>query len=190
MYALNLTRRAVKSAAATITTPQQALDALDGATTAAADAIAAETSDAAEQALTTLAGHVAALQDIQPADAEDAEGWQPVADAMDALVEWLEQPAEDAGAKATLTRDEKIKLAVALARKGKGRRRGDPAEAIISTFEKGLVGLVKITYHALRLTVLGIAAVSHAAINGVIHVHDYWRNGHRVSGYDREPAKG
>jgi len=199
MYALVLSRPVptVKAAADAqaapapkLTTPHEALSALVTAKLAARAVIAAVTSDEAETALIRLHDAMVAINPTNPDDIENDAEWQKVGDKLNALVEWLQQPADDATTKAELTRDDKIKLAVALARKGSSGRRGDPAEAIISTFEAGLVGICKLTYHALRLTVLGIAAVSHAAINGIIHVDAYMRGGQEVAGYDRQPAKG
>lgn len=167
------------------TTPAQALQAVADARSAAEAIIAATDPQAAQAGFQALHDAMLAIDPKQPAEPDSPE-WQKVADAMDELVGWLEEPGE-APEKRVLTRDEKIKVAVALARRGRGSRRMDPAEAIISTFEAGLVGLVKLAYHTLRLTVVGIAAVSHAAVHGAIHVAQHYRNGRLVRAYDRQP---
>lgn len=168
------------------TTAEAALQAVADARAAAEQVIAATTPEEAQAGFQALHDAMLAIDAKQPADAENAEGWQQVADAMDELVGWLDEPSDEP-AKRVISRDEKIKIAVALARRGRRSRRMDPAEAIISTFEAGLVGLVKLTYHTLRLTVVGIAAVSHAAVHGAIHVAEHVRNGRRVQAYDRQP---
>lgn len=169
------------------TTPAEALQAIADARSAVEAAITAADPAAAQAALQSLHDAMLSFDAKNPAEAENAEAWQPVGDAMDEFVGWLEEPIEDQ--KAPLTRDQKLRVAVALARRGRGSRRNDPAEAIISTFEAGLVGLVKLTYHTLRLTVVGIAAVAHAAVHGAIHVAEHYRNGRLVRAHDRQPRQ-
>lgn len=172
-------------------TPAQALEAIRGLKAAISDAIATENADDIREALQAAKEHVDALDLKSPADTEATEAWQKVADALDELVAWLNEPPGTA--KADLSREDKIKLAVSIA--GRGRRGGggsgmDPTEAIISTFEAGLVGIVKLAWGALKLAVRGLVIAGHLAAAGVVHVAEHYRNGRRVEAYDRDaPSK-
>lgn len=182
----------------TITTPDAALAAVAATRTAAQAVVTA--GDACDLATLTALGRAARdLDAIHPA-APDAEEWADVDAAFDGLVAWLGEPA-DTGTKAALTRDEQIKLAAAVLGRGSGRRRGDPAEFIISTFEAGLVGTVKLAWAAVKLTARvgiaagilagrGIALAATAAADGLVRVQGYMRaDGTQVDSYERSTPK-
>ncbi len=191
MYQLMIAPRHTRMAddTAVPVTAAEALAAVATAKRAAAALIAAGSDD--ERGMVALRQLAAAMETAAPetpTDPDNSMGWQRVADALGELVTWLQNPLDtQKRVSDPATREEQIIMSVG--RLGRSaRRRNDPAEAIISTFEAGLIGVAKLTYHALRLTVHGIAAVSNLTIAGVIHVNEYYRNGQLVSAHDRGSA--
>lgn len=176
------------------TTPKAALAAIAGAREAVAEAIATRDPDAIVEALTRLKGHCDVLDLEAPADADDTEAWQEVADALHDLMAWLEEPAP--AAKAAMTREQKVKLAVAIA--SRGRRRGNAGrqatDAILDTFYGGVGLILKASWKALKLAVRGLVAAGEVVGRGVhagaVQVDEYIRNGRRVRAYSRNaPGK-
>lgn len=174
------------------TTPAAALAAIEGLREAVEAALASDDPDAIHAALARLKRHADRLDFDEVEDADDATAWQPVAEAIEALQAWLDEPVEDdtAPAKRAMTRDEKLKIAIAVASRGRRARRRDAVDVVLDGFYGGLGAVLKGMYHALRLTVIGLAAVSRAAVGGVIHVAEHYRNGRLVHAHDRAaPSK-
>lgn len=145
-----------------------------------------------------------AMQELQAnshaAENPEGEEWAAVGQAFEDLLDWLEQTdggeVEEAAKGRELTREEKIKIAMAVATRGRslratqpgGKRRRDLGDLIIDGFEAGAAALVKLVYHTVRLTIKGIAAVARGVVAGVIHVREHYRNGKLVAAHDRQPA--
>lgn len=176
--------------------PAAALDAI-GALRAAAGAVIDAGDGVGSDQLAALDSALKSVAAIAPSDPAD-EGWADVDAAFADLVEWLGQPPSPS--KAQLTRDEQIKIAAAAFRV-RGGRRNDLAEAIISTFEAGLVGAVKLAWATVKLTARvgiaagilagrGIAIAATAAADGLVRVQSYMRaDGTEVGGYERARPK-
>lgn len=176
------------------TSPKAALAAIDGIRDAVDEAIATSDPDAIIAALMRLKEHGDALDLESPADADDTEAWQRVADALHELRAWLDEPAPDA--KAAMTRDQKIKLAVAVASRGRARgtgRRRDAVDVVLDAYYAGLGAILKGAWGALKLSVRGLAAVGEVVGRGVhagaVRVDDYIRNGRRVHGHTRNAPR-
>lgn len=175
-------------------TPADAMTQIEAMRTGLEAAISTEDPDAIINALEKVQAASDALQE-GAADADDPENgeiWGPVGQAFEDLQAWLEAPAGEPAEKSEMTHDEKVKLAVAIATRGRSLRAGttrrrDLGDVILEGFEAGAAGLVKLTYHTIRLTVLGIAAVARGVAAGVVHVAEHYRNGRRVAAYDRQP---
>lgn len=175
------------------TTPKAALAAIDGVREAVAEAISTREPDAIVEALTRLKDHCDVLDLEAPADADDTEAWQEVADALHELMAWLEEPAPTA--KAAMSREQKVKLAVAIASRGRRRNAGRQAtDAILDTFYGGVGLILTASWKALKLAVRGLVAAGEVVGRGVhagaVQVDEYIRNGRRVRAYSRNaPGK-
>lgn len=176
-------------------TPADALKQIEAMQTGLEAAISTEDPDEIINALEKVQAAADTLKD-GAADADDPENeevWGPVGQAFEDLQAWLDAPAGEPE-KRELTHDEKVKLAVAVATRGRslraGTRRRDLGDLILEGFEAGAAGLVKLVYHTVRLTVLGVAAVARGVAAGVVHVAEHYRNGRRVAAHDRAaPSK-
>lgn len=177
-------------------TPQGALSALAGIRWTVEAVLEAEGDEAVADAVGALAE---ALQDLdleQPSDAEDTEAWQRVADELHSLMAWMEEPAE-ADAKARFSREERIRIAVSAATRGRGRlgpRRRDAIDKILDGADAAVGFTLRTAWAGLKLAVRGLVAVTRVAARGAhagaVHVREYMRNGDRVHAHDRgEPSK-
>lgn len=153
---------------------------------------------AIEAAAADLGAAFAAYDTETIADATDP-GWPHVAEVLGAFVDWLEGQHED-GRRASLTRDEKIKAAVAVATRGRGRggRRNDAIEKILSALDAGAAALARglwtatnvIARAAGKATLAVGQKLGEAVTAGAIHVDAYMRDGKEVAAHDRRlPAK-
>lgn len=182
-----------------INKPDAALAAIEAAMSAASDVVTAGDAVSVDK-LSALADATEALSAIDPAEPAD-EAWADVDAAFADLVEWLSAPA-DAGRKADLTRDDKIRIAVQVLGRGRSAApRNDIAEKILRVFDAGMIGAAKLAWATVKLTAKvgiaagilagrGIAAAARAAASGIVTVAGYTRaDGTEVQGYDRSAPK-
>lgn len=182
-----------------IKTPSAAIDAVAAAHDAASAVL--EGGDAVSvDRLAALADATERLAAIAPSDPGD-EAWADVDAAFADLVEWLGEPA-GSKAKAELSRDDKIRIAVQVLGRGRSAApRNDIAEKILRVFDAGMIGAAKLAWATLKLTAKvgiaagilagrGIAAAARAAASGVVRVSGYVRaDGTEVQGHERSAPK-
>mgnify|MGYP003385522614 CR=1 FL=1 len=161
------------------------LAAIAAAKKAVPAVMAATKPDAVLSAFKTLKAATDKLDCKQPSSPDDPR-WHDVADALHEFATWLGQPAD--GTKRVTTRDQKIKLATMVLTGSLSSRGQGLAKLIVRTFEKGLIGIVKLAYHTLRLAVRGTIGAARLAAHGIVHVAEHMRGGHTVHAYDRQPG--
>ena len=178
--------------------PAEALEAIGRVREAVEAVLASQDPDAIAALLAEMAPDVEALQAIKPADPDDAD-WAEVATALDELRAWLAEPAPNT--KAGMSRDERLKLAVGIASRGRANATGlrrDAADMILDGFYGGLGVLIRASAVTLRVTarLAGRAtlaagdAIGRGVQAGAVHVDAYIRaDGARVPAHDRDAPK-
>lgn len=181
-------------------TPAEALAAIEAIRHAAEDleGTAPDSDEAAELVaeiaralldLRAVAGVIDSPEEPDPA-------WVEVAAAFEELQAWLAEPAP--GAKAAMTREQRINLAVRIATRGRGARRTsrDAGDMILDAFYGGLEATLRTTGRVIagaarlagRATLAAGEAIGEAIHAGAVRVDAYIRNGKPVRAHERSKA--